>query len=182
MGHCKYCERKGLFLFTDSNGLCKVCRPLVVPLILEHARIIDSSLDLAQNGKTLKTRTSRCDLILAHAREMLDFEARGIPTVSPGPSYLVEKFRRTRDEAICEEVDTIARKALSKAEVASTSRSKANALAAGLVKVRELSELLHDRSLAEKTERELITEKHRSTLNGYLEAARKAEFKGPFCI
>ena len=62
--------------------------------------------------------------------------------------------------------------------MASTANAKERALAAGVIKLREVTQDLKKASLVKPMEEKLRQEIHRVTLDGYLEAARKAEFKG----
>ena len=133
---------------------------------------------LAHEGKTFGTRLSRCDLAIEHAEHLSKFENKSVPTVSPSPSVILTEYRALRTQLIIEEANTVADKSFGKASVASTPKAKERALAAGILKVREVTESLEDRSLATSLEGRLRLEIHRVTLDGYIEAARKAEFKG----
>ena len=177
MAQCRWCDKKGLFLSVDSNGLCRECHPLIIE-VESKARVLIDSMRLAHEGKTFGTRLSRCDLTIEHSEYLSKFEHKGIPTVSPSPSVILTEYRALRTELIIEEANTVADKAFGKCSVASTPSAKERALAAGILKVREVTESLEDRSLAKSLEERLRGEIHRVTLNGYLEAARKAEFKG----
>ena len=177
MAQCRWCNKRGLFLSVDSNGLCRNCQPLIVE-VESRARVLGDSMRLAHEGKTFGTRLSRCDLVIEHAEHLSEFEHKGVPTVSPPPSTILTEFRAFRIQHILEEANSVADKAFEKASVASTPKTKERALATGVLKVREVTESLEDRSLANSLEERLRGEIHRVTLDGYLEAARKAEFKG----
>lgn len=178
MGQCKFCGRKGFFLSVDSNGLCGNCSPSVVLDITQRTRIMSDSLKLAREGKTFSTRISRCDLLLEHAEHLLEYERKGIPTLTPLPSELIEEFKRYRGELVLEEAMQVAEKAKAKAEVAATATSKQNALGAGLLKVREIMQNNEDVIAIGGIELELKTLMRKAKLDGFLEAAKKAEFKG----
>ena len=178
MGQCRFCGRKGLFLSVDSNGLCGDCAPSIVLDITQRARIINDSLKLARQGKTFLTRLSRCDLLLEHAEHLLQYEQKGIPTLAPLPSEILSDFKPYRDDLILEEAHQAAKKAKAKAQVAATTTSKHNALGSGLLKVKEIMQNSSDPSIGETIELELKSLIHKAKLDGFLEAARKAEFKG----
>jgi len=72
----------------------------------------------------------------------------------------------------------VAEKAKAKAEVAATATSKQNALGAGLLKVREIMQNHEDVIAIGGIELELKTLMRKAKLDGFLEAAKKAEFKG----
>lgn len=133
---------------------------------------------LAQQGKTFGTRLSRCDLVVEHAGALLEYEREEIPTISPAPSTLVDEYSRLRSSIIMEEANTAADKSISKADLATSVRSRENALAGGLLKIQEITSNLEDPEDAQdlvRRHRKLI---HQTKLDGFLEAARKAEFKG----
>lgn len=177
MARCKWCDRRGLFMSVDVYGLCKRCQPIIVNA-LEHARVIEQSVPFVRDGKTFSTRLSRCDTVLQHAESLIEFEQKGISTISPAPSAYIETFGAIRKELVIEEAHKAARKATEKASVVSTPSAKERALAAGILKVREITESLDNREEADAIEQRLRNEVHRATLEGFLEAARKAEFKG----
>ncbi|MGM0985407.1 MAG: hypothetical protein ACQEXI_00255 [Pseudomonadota bacterium] len=113
-----------------------------------------------------------------HLEHLLQYEKKGIPTVSPSPSEILSEFRGYRDKLILEEAQKVAQKAKEKSEVASTATAKHNALASGLLKAQEIVRNSSDASLGEELERGFKFLMHRVKLDGFLEAAKKAEFKG----
>jgi hypothetical protein len=133
---------------------------------------------LVREGKTFGTRLSRCDLVIEHAEHLAGFERKGVPTVSPAPSAILSEYRALRTQLILEEANTVADKAREKASVASTPKARERALAAGILKMREVAGALDDPSGITPLEQRLRHEIHLVTLDGFLEAARKAEFKG----
>ena len=177
MAQCKWCNKRGLFLSVDSNGLCRNCQPRILE-IQSRARVLGESMRLAHDGKTFGTRLSRCDLAIEHAEFLSEFERRGVPTVSPSPSVILNEFRTLRTQLVVNEAKTVAGKAFEKSSVASTPKAKERALAAGILKIREIAESIDERAPVSSLEHQLRQEIHRVTLEGYLEAARKAEFKG----
>ena len=179
MARCKWCDKRGMFLSVDPNGLCRNCQHLVVE-IQSRARVLEQSMKLADKGKTFGTRLSRCELVIEHAEHLVQFERKGVPTVSPFPSQLLDEFRALRTQLIVSEAESITETAFEKSSLASTINSKERALAAGVLKLREITQGLNNRSLVEPMEEQLRQEIHRVTLDGYLESARKAEFKGNF--
>lgn len=177
MAQCKWCSKRGLFLSVDSNGLCRDCDHLAVE-VLSRARVLQESMRLAREGKTYGTRLSRCELAIEHAEFLFEFEQKGVPTVSPSPSSLLRALQDRRTEIMVTEASDISRKAFEKSDLATAAKSKERVLAAAVLKVREVGQGLEERSHVDSLELELRKEIHRVTLDGYLEAARKAEFKG----
>lgn len=177
MGQCKYCGKKGFFTSVDSNGLCNVCAPRVLHDIKQRFRVLQDSLRMAQEGKTFKTRLSRCDLLLEHAQHLLTYEQKGIPTFAPSPSEILEEFGKYRDQIVLEEAQAIVDKAKEKADIATTPKTKHNALANGLLKAKEIFEQSHTPGIGNEIEIELKQNIFQTALDGYLEAAKIAEFK-----
>lgn len=136
------------------------------------------SMRLAEEGKTFATRLSRCDLVLEHAEFLARFEAKGVPTVSPPPTRILEDSRKLRETIVLEEVHGLARKARDKATLATTPKARERALASALLKIREIGETTGTGQRVAGLDRELKSEIHQITLGGFMEAAAKAEFKG----
>lgn len=179
MAQCKWCDASGWFLGIDSNGLCRECQPMFVEAI-NRCRVLKESVELAQEGKTVKTRVSRCDLAIEHAEYLLPFEEKGINTVDPTPTKILKHLRSLRTEIVVTEASLLADKAIAKSKIATTARSKENAVAAGLLKIREFAGgygLSEDPAIS-SLEDTLRSEIHRVTLSNFEEAAQKAEFKG----
>jgi hypothetical protein len=178
MGQCRNCGNKGFFLATDQNGLCAYCQRTVLVVVKQNARLIEDSIRLVEEGKTPGTRLSRCDLLLERAEQLLQYEKKGIPTVSPAPSQLITKYRLRRDEIVSEEILAVVEKATEKARIASSPRAKVSTLNNALLKIREIGKGFGDRSHLESHETALRGLAHKAQLEGYLDEARKAEFKG----
>ena len=133
---------------------------------------------LAHEGKTHGTRLSRCELAIEHAEFLLEFERKDVATVSPSPSSILRQYQNFRIEIIVAEASDVSKKAFEKSSLATTAKSKERILAAAVLKVREVGQSLEERSYVASLELKLRREIHRVTLDGYLDAARKAEFKG----
>lgn len=178
MAKCKLCDRKGFFLSVDSDGLCKDCAYALNIDVTQRGRILNESIELARKGKTFSTRLSRCDLLLEHARCLLKYEGMNIQTISPTPSEILVEYGDYRDKLIIEEACKVADKGKAKAEVAATIASKYNALANSLIKVKDIFKNLSNPTFGKKVEKELKFLIHKIKLDGFLDAAKKAEFKG----
>jgi len=172
------CGRKGILLSLSTNGLCKSCNPIVVMDIQQRGRIINDCLKLVIESKNMKTRLSRCDLLLEHAQALLKYENKGIPTISPPPSHLVIEYAAARDEIVLEAVTAEVENALAKAEIAATPRTSINEANKALLKIREARKEVRGQAKLDEIEARIQRFSHETQLNAYLEAARKAEFKG----
>jgi hypothetical protein len=135
-------------------------------------------MKLAEEGKTLKTRLSRCDLVLEHANHLLEYEKKGVSTISPSPSEIVSEYTEYRDQIIREEARKAADKAIMKSDAAATPKTKANAISRGLVKVGEILSESNQPSIGNNIKDDLAERLFRIKLDGFKESARKAAFKG----
>ena len=178
MAQCKWCGRKGFFVSVSANGLCKSCEPIVVMDIGQRGRIIIDCMKLVAESKNMKTRLSRCDLLIEHAQALLEYEHKGIPIVDPSPSQLLSEYTAKRDQVVLEGVTAEVGKALAKAEIAATPRTSINEANKALLKIREGKQELRDQAKLNQLEAHVRHFSHETQLNAYLEAARKAEFKG----
>lgn len=178
MAECKMCGRKGLFLLVSANGLCKSCESIVVMDVQQRGRIINDSMKLVAESKNMKTRLSRCDLLIEHAQALLEYEHKGIPTVSPFPSQLLSEYTAMRDQIVLEGVTAEVEKALTKAEIAVKPSTSINEANKALLKIQEGKQELRDQAKLDQLEARVRRFRHEKQLNAYLEAARKAEFKG----
>jgi len=178
MAQCKYCGRKGFFLSVDANGLCKNCQPIVIMDIQQRVRILSDSINLAKNSKTFKTRLSRCDLVIEHAEALLEYEKKGIPTISPLPSKLLKEFSEYHDTIIIEEAMQIFGKAQKKAEVSTSFKTIENTYVNALLKIDEVFSFLKDKNKGIELKNKLKSLIHSTKLNGFIDVAKKAEFKG----
>lgn len=178
MAQCKMCGQKGFFLSVSANGLCKSCEPIVVMDVQQRGRIINDCMKLVSESKNMKTRLSRCDLLIEHAQALLEYEHKGISTVSPSPSQLLSEYTAMRDQIVLEGVTAEVEKALAKAEIAATPPTSINEANKALLKIREGKQELRDQAKLDQLEARIRRFAHERQLNAYLEAAHKAEFKG----
>jgi len=178
MAQCKMCERKGIFLSVSENGLCKSCESIVVMNIQQRVRIINDCIKLVNESKNMSTQLSRYDLLREHAQALLEYEHKGIPTINPSPSQFLSEYTTNRDQIVLEGITAEVEKALAKAEIATTPRTSINEANKALLKIREGKKELNDQAKLDQLEARIRHFSHEKQLNEYLEAARKAEFKG----
>ncbi len=181
MAKCKMCGRKGLFLWVSKNGLCKACDVIAELDIRQRTRIINDCMKLADKSKNIKTKLSRCDLLIEHAQVLFEYECKEIPTISPLPSQLSQEYTIKRDQIVLESTTTDVEKALAKAEIAATARTSINEANKALIKLLEAKKEIQDRVRLDKLdelEARVRHFSHETQLNAYIEEARKAEFKG----
>ena len=157
MARCKWCKRRGLFLRVDANGLCRNCEHLALE-IHTRARVLGESIRLAKEGKSFSTRLSRCELAIEHAEYMVQFDVKGVPTVSPSPSHLLDEFRAHRTALIVDEAKSITDNAFEKSSRASTGKAKERVLSSSILKVRNLAQLLEGDNSINTMEKKLRQE------------------------
>ncbi len=178
MAQCKMCGLKGFFLSVSEDGLCKSCESIVVMDIQQRVRIINDCIKLVNESKNMNTQLSRYDLLREHAQALLEYEHKGIPTVSPSPSQFLSEYTTNRDQIVLDGVTAEVEKALDRAEISATTRTSINEANKALLKIREGKKELNDKAKLDQLEARIRHFSHEKQLNEYLEAARKAEFKG----
>jgi hypothetical protein len=179
MAQCKLCERKGLFFTVNQDGLCSVCQQVVSNEVSQCARIINDCVRIIDESENMKTRLSRTDLLVEKAEDLMRYENRGIPTIGPlSPSELVSKYKSMRDDIIMESISSEVDKAIEKAKIATTVRTAISQANKALLKIQEACEEISDPSKLEGARSRIKQFTHRTQLDGFLDAARKAEFKG----
>ena len=102
----------------------------------------------------------------------------GITTINPPPSEVLRTFPEIRDNIIFEATSEDVENAIEKSKVASTPRTKINAANKGLLKVKEMKKELNNKVLMDALEGYISQYIAELELNSYLDAAKKAEFKG----
>jgi len=140
-------------------------------------RIINDSVKLVEESKKVETRISRCDLLLQHLNELLKYERRGIEALNIPPSALISRYASMRDQIIVETLTKEYEDAKQKLSLGGTVNSRVNALTKLLYKVHEYGALAKDRAPSAAIERDINKEIQHIQLSGYLDEAKKAEFK-----
>ena len=177
MARCNICGRKGFFLSVNIAGHCEPCS-IAFAEAQSRLRVFNDSVRLALEGKTHKTRLSRCDLAMEHAQFFAHAEASGARFFDRPATEMIKEIGELRQDLFIQEARAIYDATNSKAEVASTPKVKERAYAAAAVKLKELNREAGNLVQIAELEHYLTSAIHRVTLEGFLEAARKAEFKG----
>lgn len=178
MGQCRYCGRSGWLLTVDSVGLCAHCRPAYTLAVSERTRVIEESQSLVLASAKLDTRLSRCDVIMDQARGLLDYEQHGVSTIEPPPLELIRSMTALKDRLILEAMQAAVLDAQRKADVAQGAKAKTTALRKTLLTVREYAAKTSSPEVLSTIEQDLELRLRQIQLNGYLDEAQKAEFKG----
>lgn len=178
MAKCKWCDRSGWFLRLNSVGLCNNCSPLVKFDVQQRLKILNDSINIVNESKNLDTRLSRLDLLLEHANALYRYEQRGIPVVEPSPSAVLENFRGRKDQIILETLRTITEEAKKKSATVTAASSKVSSLTKALLKIREYTDKVDSKKSLTVLEKSVTNMIQKIQLQGYLNQAEKAEFKG----
>lgn len=140
--------------------------------------IVSDSFRLMREGKTAATRLGRCDDAIRELGQILLFEQRGIRIYDKPMSSLIETVVNYRNVIVVEELQRLADTAVAKADSALTTAAKVNALTRALLKGRELASNCSDKQLRDQILIQIRDRIHETKLNGFVEAAEKAAFKG----
>ncbi|MEM7754281.1 MAG: hypothetical protein AAF297_01445 [Planctomycetota bacterium] len=178
MATCKYCAKSGVFFKVNRHGLCNRCHPIVAMNVSESKRIIDSSLELATDGKTVETRLSRLDLIEQHLRSMCDLERKGIPTFEPSATRMLAELPVIRVRAVLSKLEDQFELAMSKSELATTPRGKISPIAKVIEGIEQYKDHFGEADDAAAFETRVREAHHAIQCQTMREKAERAEFKG----
>jgi len=102
MAKCKYCGKSSIFLKVTPNGLCNNCDQVVVMDIQNRSRIYNDSIRLIDSSENPDVVYSRIQVAKDTLTVLLNYETKGIPTINPVPSQLLEVFNKDSDEFLHE--------------------------------------------------------------------------------
>jgi hypothetical protein len=179
MPTCKYCGKSGFFLSVNKDGLCNQCLNIVVPVVQNDLRIINDSVKIINKSKNLKTRLSRCDVIIETAERLLnEYENKGIKVIEPKASVFISEYKKARGKIILQSLKEDTDKLEYSFEIAGTPRAKINEINKVLLKIQDYKKEMQDHTQINEIEKEINKFKQKAQLDFYLEDAKKAEFKG----
>lgn len=151
MVECLYCGHKGIFLSISENGLCDSCEPVVMLSVTSRVRILNDSRRLVETSKKMDVRLTRLDLLLQTARELLEYENLGIPTIRPLPSEYLAHYSNIHDAIVVECMEAEFDK-MTSAKARNTRIRKANEV---LLKIGETKKILKNRTVLDALEAHL---------------------------
>jgi len=100
MARCKHCSKGGLFQKVDKEGLCGSCAPTVRPDIDKHSNVIYESMGVFERAQGFDAKLAAIDTLLASARHLQQYEAKGIATCNPAPTPVLAEYGGFRDELL----------------------------------------------------------------------------------
>jgi len=92
MATCKWCNKSGFFLKVSSNGLCLNCNQPIVNSVRFNAGKIKEALDDLEYYDRMETAIKNFKEILEHAKPLVAYENKGIKTIDPLPSVLINAY------------------------------------------------------------------------------------------
>lgn len=178
MATCPYCNKSSWFLSLTKDGVCKDCLPIVALNVSSLANVITSSEEVIESSKNISTKLSRCQVILKRLEDLAPYESKGITTISPPPSALIQIYKKKYDQIILDEIKDKLEEAEQKSQVATSYKTKEAFYQKVISKIYELKGDLTDKSLLDNFELKTKIAINRIKLEGFVDEAKKAEFKG----
>lgn len=178
MATCRYCGRSGWFLSLSADGLCNACRPPVVRDIVQRKKQVERLVrNVNMRGDFVK-KVQDCDNAIRHLTVLEDYERRGIPIRDLSPSSLLAEYRQRREKILFSGIEKLVGDALVRAEVSISVNARIREASKGLLRLESLRNLVRSRKVLDPFETRLKNLIQSTQLSGYLDGARKAEFKG----
>jgi hypothetical protein len=178
MARCKWCGRFGWRMHVTANGLCVKCDPVVAQDIAEHQRIINNSARLVQESRRSDALASEYDVLLDHARALVRYEKRGIPTTHPLPSALVREYQAKRGDLTLETLSREVKDAVAEAHNLVGSQAKISRLSDVLAKIQQCKAASDVTGRLAALEEKIAGLIHQTQLDEYIDEARRAELSG----
>lgn len=100
MAKCKWCGKGGLFQKLTKHQLCRDCAITIQFDLESHSNIIKGSIPIVESSKNADTVDSRFNLLMEHAKYLHKYELKGIPTITPNPSFFLNEYRKNKDKFI----------------------------------------------------------------------------------
>ena len=101
MSQCKWCAKKGFFLQLTVNGVCAECNPTVVKNILKNGKKFEKSTKKLNNYISPQDGLKLISAIKNSLSLLKQYEVKGIPTIEPLPSELLnKKIYGKKDESL----------------------------------------------------------------------------------
>ncbi len=178
MGKCKLCGVSGWLIATGRDSLCSQCQAAIAIDVRSRKRVMDDCIKLIDQSRKIETRLSRLSMLLEHAGALHKYETRGIATIDPPPSAVLEHYHNARDEIILDSLKEQCEAAITKARAATTTRTKLTPLSKVLSKIDEYRDQVDEPEAVAPLRVRIRYIMQLIELGDYLDKARKAEFKG----
>jgi len=129
MSKCNYCGNNSLFLKVDQNGFCTQCAESSYKLMFTapiRLKQISESLDIVSTSNNADTVASRLEFIIECAQEFQDFEEKGIKSLEPPPSKIIQVITREHDKYMALALDREFTLLITKIQAIKTQNAKIN--------------------------------------------------------
>jgi len=100
MSTCKWCNNRGIFLFTDKDGLCQKCSFKIRTEANSKLRVIKESEKLIEKTKKIDTVISSSELMIQYLSDFLKYEEKGISVFSRSIKDTIEGCCNETDDKI----------------------------------------------------------------------------------
>jgi len=178
MAQCKWCDRSDESLQVTQKGLCETCSSGVVMDISNRLGMIKYCKKTIDESEELDTLLSKTDLIVEQAEALLEYEKRGIPTIRPSPSKLLDAYREGRDALILKCAERKVEKAVAATEALTSADTTISWLSKIVPEIQQYKTRAENQQPFEALEKRVANLIHQTQLGAYLENARDAELKG----
>jgi hypothetical protein len=178
MAQCKWCGRSDESLNLTEKGLCETCSPAITMDISNRLGMIKYCKKLVKESEEPNTLLAKSDLIVEQAQALLEYEKRGIPTIRPSPSQLIQAYREGREALILKCAESMVEKAVAATEALTSTDTKISWLKKIFPKIEQYKTGVDNEELFGALEQRVTHLIQQTQLTGYLETARDAERKG----
>lgn len=161
-----------------KHGLCRECNAIGEYTVKECNRIVAESIGIVNKSKKIDTILFRFQTVHQMIEEMHEWEKNDYLPFTRRPSELLADLVSITDSVVSDHLSSEVQAAFEKSSIASTPRTKITPLQSALAQVRKCKPHLHDSGHLEALDNSLRDEIHQIQLAGFLETAKKLEFKG----
>jgi hypothetical protein len=178
MAQCKWCGRSDDSLNLTEKGLCETCSPVITVDISNRLGMIKYCKKIVRESEEPNTLLAKSDLIVEQAQALLEYEKRGIPTIRPSPSKLIQAYRQGREALILKCAESMVEKAVAATEALTSTDTKISWLKKIFPRIQQYKTSTDNHELFDDLEQRVIHLIQQTQLTGYLEKAREAVRKG----
>ena len=178
MARFGFCSKSGWFLRTSKEGLCEACAHALSLETESNLRVLKESLNIASTTKKLDTMLSRFGVAENACRQLLKYERRGIPSIAPSPSKVIEVIESERHSAILGWIDRELMAARAKSEAATTPAGKTRGYSKLLESINTLYAQVDHTDEIQTSELAVRNELDAVRLKVEIDRAGKLEFRG----
>lgn len=97
---CLYCLQRFPKSKLGTRGLCGGCDEIFQPYLARCVEIIQESKDLIETSPSVQMKISRCEVIIQQCETLREYEIKGIPTIDPPPSEVLELAIQKREDLL----------------------------------------------------------------------------------